>query len=173
VLALASAPAAHADPDDVIAQIQNDDGVYVPGAATLVAADCSGLVSVAQSLAMGQAPHRLGNTSSLLAGRWPGVIPGASPGDEFVIATSPTHMVASIHGVNIEARQSGEHFRVGPAAASPWDRQFTRRYHVDPALLMGSVVPAPDPAPGLAPVPSSPTRPRGAYDPYVLQPPPD
>jgi hypothetical protein len=112
-------------------------GHYVWAAASPAAADCSGLVSVAQSIAMGQPPHRLGDTHSLLAGHWPGAIPGASPDDAFVIGVSPSHMVARIDGVGIEARTKGQPYLIGDQAASPWDQQFTRQYHIDPALLIG------------------------------------
>lgn len=122
--------------DHAIDEIRDSGGHYARASASLTAADCSGLVSVAQTLAMGQAPHRLGDTHSLLAGRWPGAIPGASPGDEFVIGVSPAHMVARIDGVGIEARQSGELFRVGADAASPWAPQFTRQYHIDSRLFV-------------------------------------
>lgn len=114
--------------------IKGSRGRYVPGAASLVGSDCSGLVSVAQSIAMGKPIRRLGDTRSLLAGHWPGVIPGASPDDAFVIGVSSAHMVARINGVGIEARQSGEAYRVGSDAASPWS--LPRQFHVDPVLLV-------------------------------------
>lgn len=115
--------------------IKGSRGRYVPGAASLVGSDCSGLVSVAQSIAMGTPVRRLGNTDSLLAGRWPGAVPGASESDVFIIAANRQHMVASINGVGIEARQSGEPYRIGPEAASVWAPQFTR-FHVDPTLMV-------------------------------------
>lgn len=121
--------------DRALTAIRASGGHYARGGASLQAADCSGLVSVAQSIAMGQAPRRLGDTRSLLAGSWPGAIPGAQPSDVFVIGTNRGHMVASIRGVNIEARQSGERFRVGADAASPFDAQFTHRYRIDARLL--------------------------------------
>lgn len=120
----------------VLDAIRHSGGVYRWAGATLTAADCSGLVSVALSLAEGQKPHRIGDTHSLLAGQWPGVIKGASPNDAFVIGVSPTHMVARINGVNIESRSAGQPYLIGPAAKSPWDAQFTAQYHVDPALLI-------------------------------------
>lgn len=134
MICLVSAPPADATPlDDVVSTIEQSGGRYVAGGASLAGSDCSGLVSVAQSLAMGQAPHRLGNTHSLLAGQWPGAIPGASPDDVFVIGTSPSHMVARIEGVGIEST-SGR-FRVGDEATSPWAPQFTRQYHIDVSLI--------------------------------------
>lgn len=114
--------------------IESSGGHYVRASASLQAADCSGLVSVAQTLAMGQPPHRLGNTNSLLAGQWPHAILGATPDDEFVIGVNPGHMLARIQGVNIESRSSGEPFRIGADAASPFDPQF-RRYHIDPLVI--------------------------------------
>lgn len=115
--------------------IASSGGRYRAGGASLAGADCSGLVSVAQSLAMGQAPHRLGSTTSLLAGRWPGAIRGATPADVFVIGTTRGHMVARIDGVNIESRSRGERFRIGDDAASPFDSRFTL-YHIDESLLV-------------------------------------
>lgn len=137
--------------DDVVWLIQNSGGRYVPAGASLGGADCSGLVSVAQSLAMGQNPRRLGNTTSLLAGRWPGAIPGASQNDQFVIGVNANHMVARVNGVNIESTTTGQPYRVGAAAASPWSGQF-RLYHIDPSLLVNGqpvapVLPGPAPAP--------------------------
>lgn len=130
--------------DDVPWIIQNSGGRYVYAGASLSGADCSGLVSVAQSLAMGQSPRRLGNTHTLLAGNWPGAIPGASPNDDFVIGVNAGHMVARVNGVNIEATSSGQPFKVGEAAASPWSGQF-RLYHIDPALLVNGAPPPPGP----------------------------
>lgn len=121
--------------DGVVATIRDSGGRYQTAGASLAGADCSGLVSVAQSLAMGRPVRRLGDTHSLLAGRWPDVIRGASPDDAFVIAANRGHMVARIRGVNIEARQSGERFRIGPDAVSPFDAQFVARFHVDPNAL--------------------------------------
>lgn len=132
--------------DDVVWLIQNSGGRYVPAGASLSGADCSGLVSVAQTLAMGQNPRRLGNTTSLLAGRWPGAVPGASENDQFVIGVNAGHMVARINGVNIESSTTGQPYRIGAAAASPWSGRF-RLYHIDPSLLVNGTVSAP-PLPG-------------------------
>ena len=118
----------------VLDAIRHSGGVYVWAAASLSAADCSGLVSVAQSLAMGQKPHRLGNTKSLLAGQWPGAIRGAKPGDRFIIGVNQGHMVAQIDGVNIESRSRGMPYLIGPAARSPFSPEFTL-YHIDEKLL--------------------------------------
>lgn len=136
--------------DDVVWMIQNSGGRYVPAGASLSGADCSGLVSVAQTLAMGQSPRRLGNTTSLLAGRWPGAIPGASVNDQFVIGVNAGHMVARVNGVNIESTTTGQPYKVGAAAASPWSGQF-RLYHIDPSLLVNGQPVAPA-LPGPAPV---------------------
>lgn len=129
------APSARADRlDDVLAQLESSGGRYVRAGASMTAADCSGLVSVAQSLAMGVPIHRFGSTGTILAGNWPYAIPGASPGDRFVIGANSAHMVAEIDGVAVEASTSGQPFRFGPAAQSPWSPQF-RRFHLDPAVL--------------------------------------
>jgi hypothetical protein len=127
---------AHATPGTqrALDAITTSGGHYVRASATIGAADCSGLVSVAQSLAMGQPPHRLGNTTSLLAGQWPNAIPGATPDDTFIIGVNPGHMVARVQGVDIESRSSGEPFRIGADAASPFDPQF-RQYHIDPLVI--------------------------------------
>lgn len=132
---VAPARAGDSGADRALAAVRDSGGHYQRNSASLRASDCSGLVSVAQSIATGQPVHRLGNTGSLLAGHWPGAIAGASPSDVFVIGSSPTHMVASIQGVNIEARSSGEPYRVGADARSPWSPGY-RLFHIDPSLLV-------------------------------------
>lgn len=119
----------------VISTIRDANGRYVWAAASLTGADCSGLVSVAQSLATGQAPHRLGDTHTLLAGRWPDAIAGAAPDDLFIIAANSSHMVAQVDGVGIEATTRGQPFKIGPQARSVWSPEF-RRWHVNPAVLL-------------------------------------
>lgn len=134
--AVSLAPPTKAMPlGQVVSTIRDASGYYSFGAASLGGADCSGLVSVAQSLAMGQPPHRLGDTKSLLAGRWPGAIRGAAPDDLFIIGVNSKHMVAQVNGVGIEASSSGQPFRIGTDAASPWEPRFTQ-YHIDPGLLI-------------------------------------
>lgn len=72
---ITAAPARAAMPlRQVVDTIAGSGGRYRYGQASLLAADCSGLVSVAQTLAMGQPVRRLGDTHTLLAGRWPDVI---------------------------------------------------------------------------------------------------
>lgn len=128
-------PLAHAEPR-VVTMLREAGGRYVFAAASMTAADCSGLVSVVQSLATGQPIRRLGDTSTFMAGRWPGIVYGATPGDRFVIGANHGHMVARIDGVNIEATTSGQPFRFGADAASPFDARFTRRAHIDPVFLV-------------------------------------
>lgn len=118
----------------VVDTITHSGGRYVAGGASLAGADCSGLVSVAQSLATGQKPRRFGSTHTLLAGQWPHAIRGASPDDLFVIGGNASHMVARVGGVNIEARQSGEGFRIGADARSPFD--YPQVWHIDPKVLV-------------------------------------
>lgn len=81
VVGVRAAPASAMPLPEVVATIRDAGGHYQRGAATLKAADCSGLVSVAQSLAMRVPIQRWGNTRSLLAGRWPHAIRGATPQD--------------------------------------------------------------------------------------------
>lgn len=118
----------------VISTIQAANGHYARASASLSAADCSGLVSVAQSLAMGQPIRRLGSTHTLLAGQWPHAIPGARPDNLFVIGANSGHMVARINGVGIEATTSGQLFKIGAEAASPWEPQF-QLWHIDERVL--------------------------------------
>lgn len=135
--AIVLAQRAEAEPlSQVVSIIQNAGGHYVRGAASLTAADCSGLVSVAQSLAMGVPIHRFGDTISLLNGQWANTIRGASPDDAFIIAANRGHMVAAINGVGIEATTSGQPFKVGGQAASVWSGQFSARFHVDQTVLV-------------------------------------
>lgn len=111
---------------------------YVWGGAAADGADCSGWVGDLQQVAMGtpDPTARLGTTMDVLSGTWPAFIPGASRNDLFVIGASSEHMVASILGVNMEERQSGETARVGTVAASPWDSQFTTVGHIDPSVFV-------------------------------------
>ncbi|MEU6580671.1 phage tail tape measure protein [Nocardia sp. NPDC046763] len=123
--------------------------------------DCSGLVGDAQLLATGQQPdHRLGTTDTLMSGGWPGMIKGATKNDYFVAGVNDHHMVGSILNTPFEARQTGEHLRMGSGAASPFDTQFVEQWHLDPSLI--------EPAyhPGLSDDPltsASPTDKAGRY----------
>jgi len=130
----AAAPAAALPLDRVVATIRDAKGHYRFGAASLSAADCSGLVSVAQSLAMGQPLRRWGDTRSLLAGRWPHTIRGAQPTDRFVIGSDAGHMSAAVDGVAIEATCCGRPFLVGAQARSPFS--FPHVFHLDEAVLL-------------------------------------
>jgi hypothetical protein len=134
---ITAAPASAVTPlRQVVDTIAASGGRYRYGQASLMAADCSGLVSVAQTLAMGVPVRRLGDTRSLMAGRWPDLIPGATPADLFIVATNATHMVAQVDGIGIESRSSGQPYRIGGDAASVFDPKFTRIYHVDERLLV-------------------------------------
>lgn len=130
----AAAPAAALPLDQVVATIRDAKGHYRFGAASLSAADCSGLVSVAQSLAMGKPLRRWGDTRSLLAGRWPHAIPGADPRHRFVIGGDHQHMSAAINGVAIEATCCGLPFRIGADARSPFT--FPHVFHIDEKVLL-------------------------------------
>lgn len=130
------APIASAMPlSQVISTIRDANGHYSWASASLQAADCSGLVSVAQSLATGQPVHRLGDTHTLLAGGWPDAIPGAAQDDLFIIAANSGHMVAQIGGVGIEAKTRGTPWAIGADATSVWAPQF-RRWHIRPDMLV-------------------------------------
>lgn len=129
-----ASPVAAVPVAQVVSTIQNSGGHYSAGGASLRGADCSGLVSVAQSLAMGVPIQRFGNTDSLLAGHWPHAIRGAQQSDLFIIGATSSHMVARVNGVGIEATTSGAPFVIGPAAKSPWTPGF-QVFHLDPAVL--------------------------------------
>ena len=135
VIAVGPARATGSGPERALAAVRESGGHYQRGAASLPASDCSGLVSVAQSIAMGRVVQRLGNTDSLLAGRWPGAVRGATPADVFVVGVNKAHMVAAIDGVNIEATCCGQPYRVGPSAKSPFAPEFVQ-YHIDPTLMV-------------------------------------
>lgn len=111
---------------------------YVWGGTDMEGADCSGWVGDLQQVAMGtpDPTGRLGTTANVLDGSWPSFIPGASKDDLFVIGASNQHMVASILGVDMEERQSGETARIGTKAVSPWDSQFTTIGHIDPTAFV-------------------------------------
>lgn len=129
-----AAPASAVPLAQVVSIIRDANGYYVRAGASLKGADCSGLVSVAQTLATGQPVGRLGSTRTLMAGQWPHAIAGAVPGDLFVIGGNNSHMVAQVLGVNIEASTSGQPFRIGADAKSPWTPGY-RQWHLDPAVL--------------------------------------
>lgn len=98
--------------------------------------DCSGLVGDALLLATGKsADHRVGDTTSMMGGSWPGMIKGATEKDLFVAGVNSDHTVGRILGTGIEARQSGEHIRMGADASSPFDKQFVEQWHLDPTLI--------------------------------------
>jgi hypothetical protein len=120
---------------DVITTLRDARGHYVRAGASLTGADCSGLVSVAQSLATGLPIHRFGSTRTILAGAWPHAIPGAVEGDAFIIGANSRHMVARVDGVGIEATTSGQPFKIGSEARSPFAPEFNQ-WHLDPAVLM-------------------------------------
>ncbi|MFE3229344.1 phage tail tape measure protein [Nocardia sp. NPDC059228] len=108
---------------------------YVWGGSDLtVGVDCTGLVGDAIQLAQGVAnpTGRLGDTTSMLAGQWPGLVRGASASDVFTIGANEAHAAMTILGTNMEARQTGEKIRYGSSAVGAFDPQFTAQFHVDP-----------------------------------------
>ncbi|GAB3211356.1 phage tail tape measure protein [Nocardia tengchongensis] len=108
---------------------------YVWGGSDLtVGVDCSGLVGDAVQLAQGVAnpTARLGDTTSMLAGQWPGLIRGATASDIFAIGANADHTAMTILGTPIEARQRGEKIRYGSSAVGAFDPQFSAQFHVDP-----------------------------------------
>lgn len=128
-------PAAAMPLQQVISTIRDAGGHYVSAGASLTGSDCSGLVSVAQSLATGTPVHRLGSTRTLLAGQWPDAIPGATNDDLFVIGANSGHMTMRVLGVNMEATTSGRPFLIGPEASSPFEPRY-RQWHVNPNVLL-------------------------------------
>ncbi|MEU6582813.1 phage tail tape measure protein [Nocardia sp. NPDC046763] len=111
---------------------------YVWGGSDLtVGVDCSGLVGDAIQLAQGVAnpTARLGDTTSMLAGKWPGLIRGASASDVFAIGANADHTAMTVLGTNMEARTTGEKIRYGSSAVGAFDPQFTAQFHVDPATF--------------------------------------
>lgn len=118
---------------------------YVWGGADISGADCSGFVAILQRAAMGQGESgRLGTTYSLLAGEWPGLVPGTQ--GPFVVGTSEEHMAATIAGVNYESGGANNGITVGGSAAGAFDSQFTSQYYLPWELF----APPYDPASGAA-----------------------
>ncbi|WP_231383828.1 phage tail tape measure protein [Rhodococcus sp. 114MFTsu3.1] len=120
---------------------------YVWGGAEVSGADCSGFVAILQRAAMGQGESgRLGTTYSLLAGEWPGLVPGTQ--GPFVVGTSEEHMAATIGGVNYESGGANNGITVGGSAAGAFDSQFGSQYYLPWELF----APPYDPASGGAAV---------------------
>ncbi|WP_307830922.1 phage tail tape measure protein [Rhodococcus sp. KRD162] len=106
---------------------------YARGGASVSAADCSGWVAILQKAAMGQGEEgRLGTTYSLLAGEWPGLVPGTT--GPFVVGTSEEHMAATVTNngvkVNFESGGANGNMQMGGGAAGAFDPQFTNQYYL-------------------------------------------
>lgn len=126
---------------------------YGWGAATVSAADCSGWVAILQKAAMGQGESgRLGTTYSLLAGEWPGLVPGTT--GPFVVGTSEEHMAATVTNngtsVNFESGGANGNMQMGGGAAGAFDPQFTNQYYLPWDLFAPPYDPATSGAPGTA-----------------------
>ncbi|OZD75195.1 phage tail tape measure protein [Rhodococcus sp. 05-339-2] len=122
---------------------------YGWGAASVSAADCSGWVAILQKAAMGQGESgRLGTTYSLLAGEWPGLVPGTT--GPFVVGTNEEHMAATIDGVNFESGGANGNMQMGGGAAGAFDAQFTNQYYLPWELFAPPYDPATSGAPGTA-----------------------
>lgn len=122
---------------------------YGWGAASVTAADCSGWVAILQKAAMGQGESgRLGTTYSLLAGEWPGLVPGTT--GPFVVGTNEEHMAATIGNVNFESGGAGGNMQMGGGAAGAFDPQFTNQYYLPWDLFAPPYDPSTSGAPGAA-----------------------
>ncbi|WP_306358702.1 MULTISPECIES: hypothetical protein [unclassified Nocardia] len=108
---------------------------YLWGGASLNGVDCSGWVAMLQQVSTGvpNPTERFGSTDTMIAGKWPQVIPGADADDLFAIGTNRTHMAATILGVNVESA-SGVGARVGGPVGA-FDPSFTHQFHVDPTAF--------------------------------------
>ncbi|WP_373454421.1 phage tail tape measure protein [Rhodococcus sp. 05-2255-3B1] len=126
---------------------------YGWGAATVSAADCSGWVAILQKAAMGQGESgRLGTTYSLLAGEWPGLVPGTT--GPFVVGTNEEHMAATVtnngQSVNFESGGANGNMQMGGGAAGAFDAQFTNQYYLPWELFAPPYDPSTSGAPGTA-----------------------
>ncbi|OZF25194.1 phage tail tape measure protein, partial [Rhodococcus sp. 14-2496-1d] len=122
---------------------------YGWGAASVSAADCSGWVAILQKAAMGQGESgRLGTTHSLLAGEWPGLVPGTT--GPFVVGTNEEHMAATIGGTNFESGGANGNMQMGGGAAGAFDAQFTNQFYLPWELFAPPYDPSTSGAPGTA-----------------------
>lgn len=111
-----------------------DGKPYSWGAVGPSAYDCSGLASAIINAVRGQDPyHRLFTSGSLVAGVSAGLIPGLGQVSVGARPGSPGHVSTTIAGLNAEA--TGDHVRIGAAAASAAD--FPSKWHLGSGVFIG------------------------------------
>lgn len=108
---------------------------YQWGGASIGATDCSGEVGLWQVALQDLTPRdqRLGNTTSLLAGGWPDLVPGTA--GTFIVGTTSAHMVAQLDGTNIESGGSG--VQIGSGATSPFSLAGATLYYLPDDKIVG------------------------------------
>lgn len=95
------------------------------------AADCSGFVGRVAWAAQGRDPDtagRMGNTTSMMAGQWPGFKRGRV--GPFIVGVNSAHMAATIDGIPVESGGDvgGPSVGEGDGATDP---QFTEHWYLD------------------------------------------
>lgn len=114
------------------AQSSHDAGaVYQWGGISRTAADCSGFVGRVAWAAQGQDPDtagRMGTTSTMLAGQWPGFLRGTK--GPFVVGVNSEHMAATVDGIPVESGGDVGGPSVGEGDGA-WDPQFTEHWYLD------------------------------------------
>lgn len=108
---------------------------YQWGGSSIGATDCSGEVGLWQIALQDITPRdqRLGNTTSLLAGQWPDLVPGTS--GLFIVGSNHEHMVAQLDGVNIESGGNG--VQIGAGATSPFALSGATLFYLPDEKIVG------------------------------------
>lgn len=114
------------------AQSSHDAGAsYVWGGHSRTGSDCSGYVSRVAWTAQGVDPDsvgRMGNTTTMMAGQWPGFRRGRF--GPFIVGVNSEHMAATIDGIPVESGGDvgGPSVGEGDGANDP---QFTEHWSMD------------------------------------------